>query len=552
MRRLTLVHASVTALVVLTATLGAATAQAQSTGWTATATKAVTMGSGLSSLGPLTASTPMRLRIVLGLRNTSILHQDIAAGDVVSAASFRQQFSPTATQISSIESYLRSEGLQPSTVTANNLIVSATGPASAVQNAFDTTLDSVRLGGKTGYANIAPASVPAALGSTVVAVLGLNNVFAATPATLTVRSGPAATNAASSCTITGVSYLCDYNPQGLQEAYDATTAATGAKTSEAIFAEGDLIQVVKDLRQEETANGLPQVPVSIDHTGIASSDTSGADEWDLDTQYSTGMAQTVKQLVIYDAPTLTDSDLALSFADFASQDTAKAGSASFGECEFDAYLDGSMLADDESFAEAAAQGQTVFTSAGDTGEFCSVGTPNGIPAGVPDVNYPASSPYVVAVGGTSLLTNANGSYDEELAWTAGGGGISYFETAPSWQAGDGVVGTIASEAGLRTLPDISMDADPNTGANVYVDGTPETVGGTSLSSPLALGVWDRIESDHNESLLFASPLLYAENGTSAFHDITLGDTGPYPATPDYDLATGIGSFDVAKTQAVIK
>ena len=105
---------------------------------------------------------------------------------------------------------------------------------------------------------------------------------------------------------------------------------------------------------------------------------------------------------------------------------------------------------------------------------------------------------------------------------------------------------------MRTLPDISMDADPNTGANVYVDGTPETVGGTSLSSPLALGVWDRIESDHNESLLFASPLLYAENGTSAFHDITLGDTGPYPATPDYDLATGIGSFDVAKAQAVIK
>ena len=169
------------------------------------------MGSGLSSLGPLTASTPMSLRIVLGLRNTSILHQDIAAGDVVSAASFDEQFSPTATPLSPIESYLRSEGLQPSTVTANNLIVSATGPASAVQSAFDTTLDSVRLDGKTGYANIAPASVPAALGSTVVAVLGLNNVFAATPATLTVRSGPAATNAASSCTITGVSYLCDYN-----------------------------------------------------------------------------------------------------------------------------------------------------------------------------------------------------------------------------------------------------------------------------------------------------------------------------------------------------
>jgi pseudomonalisin len=552
MSRRTLAPASITALAILAATLGATTAQAQTTGWTATATRAITMGSGLSSVGPLTQSTPMTVRVVLGLRNTSALHQDIAAGDVLSAASFKQQFSPTAAQVSSVESYLSSEGLQPGSVTANNLIVSATGPASAVQSAFDTTLDSVRLNGKTGFANVAPARVPAALSSTVVSVLGLNSVFAATPASLQVRSTPAATNPPSSCSITGVPYLCDYNPQGLQQAYDASSAPTGANTSEAIFAEGDLTQVVTDLRQEETANNLPQVPVTIDQTGVASSDTSGADEWDLDTQYSTGMAQTVKSLVIYDAPTLTDSDLAVSFADFAAQDTEKAGSASFGGCEFDSFLDGSMVADDESFAEAAAQGQTVFASAGDTGGFCSVGTPNGVPAGVPDVDYPASSPYVVSVGGTSLLTNSDGSYDQELAWTAGGGGISYFETAPSWQAGDGIVGTIAGTAGLRTLPDVSMDADPNTGANVYVDGTPETVGGTSLSSPLALGVWDRIESGQNESVPFGSPLLYAENGTSAFHDTTLGDTGPYPAAPGYDLATGIGTFDVANAAALIK
>jgi pseudomonalisin len=552
MRRRTLVPASVMALVALAATLAAGNAQAHTTRWTATATKALTVGSGLSSVGSLPKSQLMTVRVVLGLRHTSTLHHDIAAGDVLSAAGFRRKFSPTAAQVSSVESYLRSEGLRPGTVTANNLIVSATGRASAVQRAFDTTLDSVRLDGKNGFANIAAARVPAALSSTVVSVLGLNNVFRATPAGLTVRSTTAATNPPSSCTITGVPYLCDYNPQGLQTAYDATGAATGSTTSEAIFAEGDLTQVVDDLRQEETANGLPQVPVTIDRTGNASSDTSGADEWDLDTQYSTGLAQTVNSLVIYDAPTLTDSDLALSFADFASRDAEKAGSASFGGCEFESYLDGSMVADDESFTEAAAQGQTVFASAGDTGGFCSVGTPNGVPAGVPDVSYPASSPYVVAVGGTSLLTNANGSYENELAWTAGGGGISYFETAPSWQAGDGVVGALAGAAGLRTLPDVSMDADPNTGANVYVDGTPETVGGTSLASPLALGVWDRIESDHNESVPFASPLFYAQNGTSAFHDITLGDTGPYPATPGYDLATGLGSFDVANAQALIK
>ena len=534
----------------MTVPLGAsalAATPATATTWVATATQGLPLTSGVTNLGPLATTTPVTVVLALALHNTSTLDEDIAAGDVMSERAFKSGFAPTAAQVSSVKSYLKSKGLKHGSVTANDLLVSATGPTSAVEAAFNTSLASVSVDGKAGYANLGAVDVPAALGSTVVSVLGLNNVFAMSPATLTTPP----TNPPSSCTISDVPYACYYNPQGLQTAYGATGTATGADTTEAIFAEGDLTQVVADLRQEETANGLPQVPVTIDQTGGASTDTSGADEWDLDTQYSTGMAQTVKDLLIYDAPTMDDSDLAVSFSDFAAQDQAKAGSASFGECEVDADLDGSLAADDEAFTEAAAQGQTVFASAGDTGGFCSVGTPNGVPAGLPDVNYPASSPDVVGVGGTSLLTNADGSYDNELAWVAGGGGISLFEPQPSWQAGDGVIGTIAGTTDLRTVPDISMDADPSTGANVYVDGTPETVGGTSLASPLALGVWDRIESDHGEAVPFASPLLYAENGTDTFHDVILGDTGPYPATPGYDLATGIGTFDVADAEALI-
>ncbi len=85
-----------------------------------------------------------------------------------------------------------------------------------------------------------------------------------------------------------------------------------------------------------------------------------------------------------------------------------------------------------------------------------------------------------------------------------------------------------------------------------MSGAPVTVGGTSLASPLSLGVWDRLESGHANGLGFASPQLYALNGGAAFHDVTLGDNGPYPATPGYDLATGIGSFDVAKAESLIK
>jgi len=274
------------------------------------------------------------------------------------------------------------------------------------------------------------------------------------------------------------------------------------------------------------------------------------DEWDMDTQFSTGMAGGVSRLYLYDTTSLTDADVTLEFSRFASDDRARAGSASFGECEYQAYLDGAMIAMDNVFQEAAVQGQTVFASSGDTGGFCPVVPDNGVPAGAPDVNYPASSPYVVSAGGTTLLTNGDGSYDQETAWLAGGGGPSLFEVQPSWQAG------VAPPTGStcveyvaclgKTLPDVAMDADPESGANVYVDGTPEGVGGTSLSSPLTLGVWARLESAHGNRLGFAAPRLYAAGGSAGFHDVTLGDTGPYPALPGYDLATGLGTFDVAQ------
>lgn len=123
-----------------------------------------------------------------------------------------------------------------------------------------------------------------------------------------------------------------------------------------------------------------------------------------------------------------------------------------------------------------------------------------------------------------------------------------FESQPQFQNGIapplGTVCGLATTACGRAVPDVAMDADPNTGANVYVGGQPEGIGGTSLSSPLALGVWARVESARSNTMGYANPVFYAQNGTSAFHDVTLGDTGPYPATPGYDLATGLGTFDV--------
>ena len=518
-------------------------ARSDAAAWAPTATLAEPTA-GLVALGPLPGTTPLPVAVALRLRNQAVLQSDIATGTVLTPAEFRSEFAPTPEQVDQVESWLAARGFRDVAVSANGVQVTARATASQAAAAFDTALEAFRLAGRPVFANVAPVRVPAALGGVVGSVLGLNDVGVM----------HTAVNPPSSCVVTGVGYPCTYNPQGFWKLYDAPAGSrTGAGTSIAIFAEGNLTQVIKDLRQEEKANGLPAVPVTVVPTGPASSDTSGADEWDLDTQYSTGMAETVRTLYVYDATSLTDSDIAREFAAFVGADRAQAGSASFGECEAQAYLDGSMLADDESFAQAAVQGQTVFASAGDTGGFCPVAPNNGVPAGVPDVNYPASSPYVVSVGGTTVVSNANGSRAEELAWPAGGGGVSLFESAPVWQQkGVGtptsaiytVCGSTALGCG-RTVPDVANDADPNSGADVYVSGTPTGVGGTSLSSPLTLGEWARLETAAGNRLGFASPALYRAATSAAFHDITLGDTGPYPALPGYDLATGIGTLDVA-------
>jgi subtilase family serine protease len=147
---------------------------------------------------------------------------------------------------------------------------------------------------------------------------------------------------------------------------------------------------------------------------------------------------------------------------------------------------GEIDAVDPIMMQAAAQGQSMFASSGDEGAACGVnGNTNGVPdAGVPSVEYPASSPYVVAAGGTTLETNADGTYDLELAWDAGGGGNSLIETAPAWQST--ALGPFAA-TGFRGVPDVAMDADfILSAADLVSDGADTSNGGTSLSSRIVI------------------------------------------------------------------
>jgi pseudomonalisin len=529
-------------------------------GWSATSTRGATIVHG-SDAGALAPTTPLTVRLGLNLHNEAQLKSLIASRGRITPAQFNAQFGATPSEVQSVVTYLQSQGF--SNVKAQGQLVSADGNAALAAKAFNTSLESFTLNGTKLYVNTTPALVPSSLGNVVSAVLGLTNA-----ATMSVRPNLSCLKGAVAPTGQCVPR---FEAKDVQNYYDATTTADGSQVSVAVMATGDVTPVVTDLRYAEAKQGLPQVPVTIVKVGLPSVDANGA-EWDLDTQSSTGMAQNVAMLYIYATTSLSDSDIANEYNSWVTQKVANLGNSSFGECEYQAWLDGAMKVDDNLFMQAAAQGQTMFVSTGDTGSSCALAPTNGAPgSGPPMVEYPAASPYVVGVGGTSAVANAaDSSYVGEAAWNAGGGGLSQFENSTSWQQAVIPSSTGLAATNLRGLPDIAMAADAVAGAyRVYGSNIPGVgdcsagcaIGGTSEASPLAMGSYARILSAHVNEIGFAAPLFYRDylqqqnNATTVngppptqalggFHDIITGGNGAYAALPGYDYTTGLGTLDI--------
>jgi len=517
--------------------------------WAPTHTKSLaSLLTGATKLGPLGSTVPLRVDVGLPARSPAALAA-LAEGEstpgrtdfghYLTPAQYLARFGPTQASVNAVTGYLRDEGFTHLGVDANHLLISATGTAADVEKAFNTSLDVFNAGGHHIYANASPAEVPSSLAGDVAVVLGLSDI---------------PMNSVSPMVGTPKTPLTGYYPKEFQTVYDATGTPTGAKTSIAVMAEGDLTGVISDLRYAEAKQGLPQVPVTVVPAGPASSDTSGADEWDLDTQVSTGMAQTVRRLYIYDASTLTDFDFAHAINLFVTQDKARLGSASIGEPDALAYLDGSMIEIDQSVEEGVVQGQSFFASTGDTGASCAIEDTNGVSDSglTAQLCYPADGTWTTAVGGTTLVTDSSDNYVAEAAWNAGGGGVSDLEYPGPWTDN----ANPAAAAGARGDPDIAMDADLTTGADIYVNKVAETIGGTSVSSPLSMGAVARVQSALGNKLGAAVLRFYAlynaanpaagdVNATPGFHDIVAGSNGLYVATPGWDYTTGIGSIEVA-------
>jgi subtilase family serine protease len=304
------------------------------------------------------------------------------------------------------------------------------------------------------------------------------------------------------------------SPSQIIGAYNLYSATGGAGTTIAIVDAYDDPTIAADLATFSSYFGLPSANfVKHKMSSTISVDSGWALEMSLDVEWAHAIApQATILLVEATSNSLTDLLNAVSYA--TSYSGVKAVSMSWGGSEF------STESSYDSYFSTA--GITFFASSGDNG------------AGV---IWPSSSPSVVGVGGTTLNLNSNGAVTSETAWSGSGGGVSAYETTPTYQASYGLTYT------RRAVPDVSYDADPNTGVYVY-DSTPYQgsagwwdVGGTSAGAPQWAAIQALGLSANNVNFYQdAASSSYA----SYFRDITSGSNG-YAAGVGYDLVTGLGS-----------
>ena len=403
--------------------------------------------------------------------------------------------------------------------------VRLSGSVAAMERAFGVTLRTETTEAGTFRVREGAIYLPEELGGHVVAVLGLDNRPQARPHFRIAQ--PHADNVS-------------YTPVQVGALYGFPAGATAAGQTIGLielgggYREADVTAYFKTL-------GLPAptiTTVSVDGGKNTPGTASGADgEVMLDIEVSASIATGAKVAVYFapntdqgfiDAVTMAVHDtthkpsvISISWGGPESSWTAQASTALNAACE-----------------AAAAVGVTITVACGDDGS-TDGGTGN-------NVDFPASSPYVLACGGTTLEGSGT-TISSEVVWNelainegATGGGVSTLFPLPTWQQSSNVPASSTS-AGGRGVPDVAGDADPSTGYEVRVDGQTMAIGGTSAVAPLWAGLIALANQQNGVSAGFVNPTLYAAGVTAAFRDITAGNNGAFSAGPGWDACSGQGS-----------
>jgi len=519
---------------------------------------------GAARVAPTAAARPIDVTVSLKPRNASLLAYSARASSgskPMSTAQLRSLFAPSRATRTAVVAYMRAHGMRLER--SGLLTLSFHGSAAAASRAFHVGLSSYR--GANGHVFRAPDAavrLPAAISPLVSSVTGLDTATKlhslATGPELTPHTAvPTACAAAAHAKHTyGGSFL----PGDLATAYghrsliEAGNDGTGESIALVEFSNFK----ASDITSFKSCFGLT-TPVHTHHINGGSNTMSGAIEANLDIEVAMSNAPGLSSVEVYTAPNSIAQILPMvdQMINNAPTTNTYIVSDSWGLCE-DALPPSFLQAESDELQMAAAAGLSFYAASGDSGSSdCEPLQPSDTKLVVDD---PASQPFVTGVGGTTLHS-ANGA--DSTTWKYGGGGISRNWSQPSYQSGNPVRSydngaKCGNPAGFcRQVPDIALDANPNTGyiitctsvASHCPSGIPWfPVGGTSAGAPLMAA----ITADANTySLLnggqrmgFANPLLYS--APTLFSDITQGSnsingSGLYQAATGYDPATGLGS-----------
>jgi subtilase family serine protease len=527
---------------------------------------------GARDLGRVSPGAELRVTVALRPRHPGALAAYAAAVSHVgtreyhhylTVAQFAQRFGPTTAELRTVRAGLRARGLAVGATSANRLSITVHATAQVTADAFGTAIDRYAL--RDGADEDAPTTQPrlaGPAGALVQGVVGLSSLAPSasieiahtrrahkratshaklSPHARTHASGRAAaagpqacqaasTEAAEEWGFTAPQIAAHYGLSGFYAAGDEGSGVTVALYELEPFSASDIAAYQACMGTSTT------VDVTAVDGGPGTGSGSGEAATDVEDVIGLAPKATID---VYQGPP-TGQGAFDTYSAIISQDSAQVISTSWGLCEAEVGP-GEMRAEDVLFQEAAVQGQTVFAASGDTGsDDCGNGQIS--------VDDPGSQPWVTSVGGTHLLTAGDSVWDDGAG--AGGGGTSQFWGRPSWQSAAvaqssltcGVSGTTC-----REVPDISADADPDSGYTAYFRGGWRTVGGTSVASPTLASLAALAEAAPacgGRRLGFLDPALYAD--ASDIHDVVAGTNAfgglpGYAAGPGYDMASGLGT-----------
>jgi subtilase family serine protease len=443
---------------------------------------------------------------------------------------FVSRFAPAQADQESVTDFLRSQGLSVLQVAPNRILIEARGTVAQVEQAFAVRINTYKLRGQQHFSNDRDPSVPSALSGVVQSISGLSSIDRA--------------HSMAKIQPLGATVLATYTPFQIATAYNFPSKNNANHGITTYDGTGITIAIATAYNYNTSHVNFFWSYFKLTRTGsvtivpVSGGSTTVNFETTIDVEQAGAQARGAN-LLLYETPDSSFGEFQLMYNQIVTDNKAQIMSTSWVACEA-AAGSAQIISYEAIFKQGVSQGITFFVGSGDNGaygDYCTTSPPTLA------VDYPSTSQYFTAVGGTQVLLGSTNHIKSETAWAGSGGGVSSDITHPTWQTGAGV-----PKSSSRLISDVAFNASDATEYYVYWQGAWAGAYGTSFGGPNWAALWSLgLQALKGKRVGNAAPSVYKILGTGGatyttnFRDITSGNNGYYSATKDWDYPTGVGT-----------